>query len=105
VNPFVVLLATFLTVIWLVAGWMAWQALLIGLLVTWAGVTAPTLASLLMTDYPAESARGWRNLAVIVGTCFIEIPYQCLTLAYRLASVFQHRVRWGEMERSAQPQA
>ena len=103
-NPFVVVLATVISVIWLVAGWMAWQALLIGLFITWAGVVAPTLGSLLMTDYPGESARGWRNLAAIVGTSFVEIPYQCLTLVYRLESVFRHRVEWGEMERSAQRQ-
>jgi cellulose synthase/poly-beta-1,6-N-acetylglucosamine synthase-like glycosyltransferase len=105
INPFVVVVATATTVVWLAAGWMAWQALLLGIFITWAGVVAPTLASLLMTDYPAESARGWRNLGAIVGASFVEIPYQFLTLAYRLESVFRRRVEWGEMERSAQNEA
>jgi cellulose synthase/poly-beta-1,6-N-acetylglucosamine synthase-like glycosyltransferase len=102
VNPFVVVLATVVVVIWLAAGLLAWHALLVGLFVAWAVAVAPTLAALLTTEFPAESARGWRNLAVIVGAAFVEIPYQCLTLVYRLESVFRHRVEWGEMERSAQ---
>jgi cellulose synthase/poly-beta-1,6-N-acetylglucosamine synthase-like glycosyltransferase len=100
INPFVVVLSVIVTVIWIAAGWVAWQGILIGGFITWAAVVAPTLASLLMTDYPGETARGWRNLGVIVGATFIEVGYQVLTLTYRIASLFRRRVEWGEMERS-----
>jgi cellulose synthase/poly-beta-1,6-N-acetylglucosamine synthase-like glycosyltransferase len=101
VNPFVVILATVVTTLCIAIGLMSWQQLLLGVFITWAVVVAPTLASLLMTDFPAESPRGWRNLAAIVGAAFVEIPYQILTLAFRLESVFRgRRVAWGDMERS-----
>ena len=100
INPFVAASSVIVTVIWIAAGWVAWQGILIGGFITWAAVVAPTLASLLMTDYPGETARGWRNLGAIVGATFIEVGYQVLTLTYRIASLFRRRVEWGEMERS-----
>ncbi len=101
-NPLLVVLGVIVTILFLAVGLMGWQELLLGSFITWACVVAPTIAALLMTDYPAGSARGWRNLAAIVAASFVEIPYQCLTLVYRLEGMVRRRVGWGEMERSLQ---
>jgi hypothetical protein len=82
-----------------------WHELLILGFVTWASIVVPTLAALLLTDFPAESGRGWGNLGAIVAASFVEIPYQLLTLTFRLESVLRRRIGWGEMERSLEPEA
>jgi hypothetical protein len=81
---------------------IGWQTLVLGLLATWAIVVVPTLASLLMTEAPAGTATGWRNLGAVVGIAFVDIPYQVLTLGFRLQTMLRPRrkVAWGEMERS-----
>jgi hypothetical protein len=44
------------------------------------------------------------SLAAIVAASFVEIPYQLLTLVFRLESVLRRRIGWGEMERSIEPE-
>src|SRR5436190_5633699 len=103
-NPFVLVLATVVTALCIAFGVTGWHELLILGFVTWASIVVPTLAALLLTDFPAESGRGWGNLGAIVAASFVEIPYQLLTLTFRLESVLRRRIGWGEMERSVAPE-
>ena len=101
IAPLILVLAALTTAVGFALGFLSWQAILLGMFVTWALATAPTLAALLMTEWPGGSSTGWRNLSIIVGTAFIDVAYQCLTLVYRLESlVARRKLAWGEMERS-----
>jgi cellulose synthase/poly-beta-1,6-N-acetylglucosamine synthase-like glycosyltransferase len=100
-GPLVIVLAALTTAVGFAFGFIAWQVLLLGMFATWAFATALTLAAFLMTDSPGGSSTGWKNLSIVVGTAFIDVAYQCLTLVYRLESlVARRKLAWGEMERS-----
>ena len=102
VSPVVIPVA-FLTTLWgYLAGYMTGQVFALGLLLAWLIAVASTLAALLMTETPGGSARGWGSLSAVVGAVFFELPYQCITLAYRIQTLARPRqkVVWGEMERS-----
>jgi hypothetical protein len=90
------------TVVGYLAGYITGQVVVLTVLVAWLIALAATLAALLMTETPAGSPRGWRGLAAVVGAVFVEIPYQCLTLAYRMQTLLRPRKKivWGEMGRS-----
>ena len=101
IATLILVLAALTTAAGFALGFISLQAILLGMFVTWAFATAPTLAALLMTDWPGGSSTGWKNLSMIVGTSFIDVAYQCLTLVYRLESLATRReLTWGEMERS-----
>ena len=100
-GPVVIVLVALTTTVGFAVGFIAWQTLLLGMFATWAFATALTLAAFLMTDSPGGSSTGWKNLAIVVGTAFIDLAYQGLTLVYRLESLVTRRdLTWGEMERS-----
>jgi len=100
-GPLIIVLAVLTTAVGLAFGFISWQALLLGMFATWAFATALTLAAFLMTDSPGGSSTGWKNLAIVVATAFIDFAYQGLTLVYRLESLVARReLTWGEMERS-----
>jgi cellulose synthase/poly-beta-1,6-N-acetylglucosamine synthase-like glycosyltransferase len=103
-SPLILLLATTSIAVGYALGYLTAQAILLGLFATWAFVTAPTLAALLMTESPGGSSTGWRNLAAVVGTTFIDLGYQSLTVVYRLETLVSRKpLTWGEMERSLPP--
>jgi len=99
-NPPIVVLATLATLLGLAVGLMTWHALLIGAFITWSFVVAATLAALLMTESPAGSSIGWRNLGVIVAFACADFGYQALTMLFRLEAMFRPSRGWGEMEKS-----
>ena len=102
VSPVVIPLAMLTTLVGYLAGYISGQTFVLGLLLAWLIALAATLAALLMTESPGGSTRGWRDLGAVVGAVFAEIPYQCLTLVYRIQTLLRPRqkVVWGEMERS-----
>jgi cellulose synthase/poly-beta-1,6-N-acetylglucosamine synthase-like glycosyltransferase len=101
-NPLVVVLAALTTALAVALGVIGWELLAVAGLAAWACAVAPTLAALLLTDSPAGTSTGWRNLAAVVGAALVDFAYQCLTLVYRLETLVRRRreVAWGEMERS-----
>ena len=104
-SPIVIPVAMATTLVGYLAGYITGQVALLGLLLAWLIAVAATLAALLMTETPGGSTRGWRSLGGVVGAVFVEIPYQCLTLVYRIQTLLRPRqkVVWGEMERSLGP--
>jgi cellulose synthase/poly-beta-1,6-N-acetylglucosamine synthase-like glycosyltransferase len=101
-SPVVIPVAILATVGGYLAGYVSGQVFVLSLLVAWLIAVAATLAALLMTEAPGGSTRGWLGLAAVVGAVFVEIPYQCLTLVYRIQTLLRPRqkVVWGEMGRS-----
>jgi cellulose synthase/poly-beta-1,6-N-acetylglucosamine synthase-like glycosyltransferase len=102
ISPIVIPVAIVTTVVGYLVGYISGQVFLLSLLVAWLIAVSATLAALLMTETPGGSARGWRSLAAVVAAVFLEIPYQCLTLVYRIQTLLRPRqkVVWGEMGRS-----
>ena len=100
--PIVIPVAIATTLVGYLVGYISGQVFVLSLLVAWLIAVASTLAALLMTETPGGSARGWRSLAAVVAAVFVEIPYQCLTLVYRIQTLLRPRqkVVWGEMGRS-----
>jgi len=101
-SPVVIPIAMATTLVGYLAGYLSGRTLALGLLVAWLFSLAATFAALLMTETPAGSTRGWKSLAVVVGAVFAEVPYQWLTLVFRIQTLLRprHKVVWGEMERS-----
>jgi cellulose synthase/poly-beta-1,6-N-acetylglucosamine synthase-like glycosyltransferase len=84
------------------AGYITGEVFVFSLLLAWLIGLAATLAALLMTETPGGSVRGWKSLGAVVCAVFAEVPYQCVTLVYRIQTLLRPRrkVVWGEMERS-----
>ena len=101
-SPVIIPIAMLTTLVGYLAGYISGQVFVLGWLVAWLIALATTLAALLMTETPGGSTRGWRGLGAVVLAVFAEIPYQCLTLVYRIQTLLRPRqkVAWGEMERS-----
>ena len=101
-SPVVIPVAMLTTLGGYLAGYISGQAAALGLLIAWLIGVAATLPALLMTETPGGSTRGWISLGAVVGAVFAELPYQCLTLVYRIQTLLRPRqkVVWGEMERS-----
>jgi cellulose synthase/poly-beta-1,6-N-acetylglucosamine synthase-like glycosyltransferase len=101
-SPIVIPIAMLTTLAGYLAGFISGQVFVLGWLVAWLIALATTLAALLMTESPCGSTRGWRGLGAVVIAVLVEIPYQCMTLVYRIQTLLRPRqkVVWGEMERS-----
>jgi cellulose synthase/poly-beta-1,6-N-acetylglucosamine synthase-like glycosyltransferase len=101
-SPIIITVAMLTTLGGYLAGYISGQVFALSWLVAWLMALATTLAALLMTETPCGSTRGWRALGAVVLAVFVEVPYQCLTLVYRIQTLLRPRqkVVWGEMERS-----
>ena len=78
-------------------------ALLVAAVGVLAGVV-PSLGAFAMTESPAGTRTGWRELAAVVGAALIEpFIYHPFTLLFRLQAMMPTRrpVAWGDMERPA----